>query len=478
MTVKKRLALSNIIMIIAPVLITCLVGLLCVASVYFTMYRSNGLGFSDSNEYYKTVQAVSNKMYEIFEHSRDSRLDRLKAISALINKNSMYMLVYEDGEVFFEEGNSDLTNGSLIRAAKLIDGKSFVSDDNCQLYYYYADVDGSHYDLYLFNTKSHTDNDSVKIMLIISGVVVILAILLSIFLTDKFLIKFVFTKIEEPLDILSKGVDEISCGNLDYRLEYENEDEFLSVCRDFNSMADRLKRSVELTRKNEENRKELLLDISHDLRSPLTSIQAYVEGICDGVASTPEMQKKYLETIKRKTVEIEKLVSALFAYSKLDMEELETDIRTVDMAKFMTETVDSVKDDYLTRGLAVNLVCTESVKADIDEELFFRIISNILDNSVKYKTAEVGRVDISLTKRENGCTVDFSDDGPGVADGQHEKLFEIFYRTDKARNNPGSGSGIGLAFVKKAVEVMGGNVRAEKSKLGGLAIVIDLEGQQ
>ena len=123
----------------------------------------------------------------------------------------------------------------------------------------------------------------------------------------------------EPLELLSYGVDQISRGNLDYRFEYSNDDEFLPVCTAFNGMAERL----ELARRNEENRKELLLDISHDLRSPLTSIRAYVEGLSDGMASTPEMQKRYLDTIKRKTEDIEKMVSALFAYSKLDMEEFE-----------------------------------------------------------------------------------------------------------------------------------------------------------
>lgn len=127
----------------------------------------------------------------------------------------------------------------------------------------------------------------------------------------------------EPLELLSYGVDQISRGNLDYRLEYSKDDEFLPVCTAFNGMAERLERSVELARRNEENRKELLLDISHDLRSPLTSIRAYVEGLSDGVASTPEMQKRYLDTIKRKTEDIEKMVSALFAYSKLNMEEFE-----------------------------------------------------------------------------------------------------------------------------------------------------------
>jgi len=478
MTVKKRLTVSNIIMIIAPVCITVLVGFLCLLAVYFTMHSSNGLGFSDQHKFYNTIQVASDAMYEVFEHGRENRRERLDIMSTLIDKNSMYMLVYENGEVFYESGNASLKDESLMNAATDIETKAFVSDDSCQLYYYQADSGKEHYDLYLFNTPIHSDNDSVKTVLIISTVIVCFAIIISIIFTNRFLTKFVFKEIEEPLNILSKGVEEISKGNLDYRLDYKNEDEFLPVCQNFNYMAVKLKQSVELLQKNEENRKELLLDISHDLRSPLTSIQAYVEGLSDGIANTPEKQKRYLETIKRKTVEIEKMVSSLLSYSKLEMEEFETDIRKVNMVSFLSEAVNSVWDEYRQRGLEITFDKKADITAKIDEELFLRVISNLFENSLKYKNKPVGKMLVTLEKNGEKAEVKFEDDGPGVKEDQLEKLFEIFYRTDKARNNPGSGNGIGLAFVKKAIGIMNGEVRAEKSALGGLSIIITLEEEK
>lgn len=98
---KKRLTVSNIIMIIAPVCITFLIGLICLLSLYFTMHKSNGLGFGDNNKFYNTVQVLSDSMYEVFEHGRENRRELLNIISTLIDKNSMYMLVYKNGEVFF-----------------------------------------------------------------------------------------------------------------------------------------------------------------------------------------------------------------------------------------------------------------------------------------------------------------------------------------------------------------------------------------
>lgn len=475
MTVKKRLTVSNIIMIIAPVCITFLIGLICLLSLYFTMHKSNGLGFGDNNQFYNTVQVLSDSMYEVFEHGRENRRERLNIMSTLIDKNSMYMLVYENGEIFFESGNDILKNESLMDAASDIKTKAFVSDNNCQLFYYDTTVKGAHYELYLFNTPSHSDNEAVKTVYIISVIVVSCAIIVSIVLTNRFLTKFVFKKIEEPLNILSKGVEEISDGNLDYRLDYKNADEFYPICRSFNYMADKLKQSVELLQKNEENRKELLLDISHDLRSPLTSIQAYVEGLSDGIAVTPEMQKKYLDTIKRKTVEIEKMVSSLLAYSKLEMEEFEMDMHRVNLSAFLDETVNGVSEEYRRRGLDILFEKDGDAFADIDEELFLRVAGNLFENSVKYKNKPEGRMLVTAEQSGNTIEVRFEDDGPGVNDDQLEKLFEIFYRTDKARFNPGAGNGIGLAFVKKAVGIMHGKVRAEKSPMGGLAIIITLE---
>ena len=150
-------------------------------------------------------------------------------------------------------------------------------------------------------------------------------------------------------------------------------------------MAGRLKKSVELTQKNEENRKELLLDISHDLRSPLTSIQAYVEGLIDGVADSPQMRDKYLQTIKRKTIDIEKMVSSLFAYSKLDMEEFSLNEEKIVFPDFIENTIESVKDEYSDKGLDIEIKSSDNLTSIDDRELLNRIMSNILDNSLKNK---------------------------------------------------------------------------------------------
>ena len=138
-------------------------------------------------------------------------------------------------------------------------------------------------------------------------------------LTNHFLSRFVFRRIERPLAVLSDGVHQISAGNLDHRIVYGEDDEFRRVCDDFNGMAAHLQASIEQVQKNERNRKELLTGISHDLRSPLTSIKAYVEGLQDGVAATPEARRAYLDVVKQKTDDIIGMVSQLFLYSKMDM---------------------------------------------------------------------------------------------------------------------------------------------------------------
>lgn len=160
------------------------------------------------------------------------------------------------------------------------------------------------------------------------------------------------------------------------------------------------------------------------------------------------------------------------------MEEFETDIRKLDLASFLNETVTSVCEEYRQRGLEIEFRKKADISAKIDEELFLRVASNLFENSLKYKNKPVGKMLVTLEREGEKAAVRFEDDGPGVNDDQLEKLFEIFYRTDKARNNPGSGNGIGLAFVKKAVGIMNGTVRAEKSRLGGLSIVITLEEEK
>ncbi|GHU77973.1 hypothetical protein AGMMS49992_27380 [Clostridia bacterium] len=158
--------------------------------------------------------------------------------------------------------------------------------------------------------------ESMRAQMVMLALLFMAGVVLIIYFTNRFLTKFVFRKIEQPLDMLSQGVRQIKNGNLDHRIEYEGQDEFQPVCEDFNEMAVRLKTSVDETLKNEQSRKELIAGISHDLRSPLTSIKAYVEGLIDGVAVTPEAQREYLHTIKTKTDDISKMVHSSFSFPR------------------------------------------------------------------------------------------------------------------------------------------------------------------
>lgn len=294
---------------------------------------------------------------------------------------------------------------------------------------------------------------------------------MSILITNRFLTKFVFKKIEKPLDILSGGVHEIRDGNLDYRIKYTGDDEFAHVCSDFNEMAVRLKQSVELTQKQEKSRKELIAGISHDIRSPLTSIQAYVEGLLDGVAKTPAVQRRYLETIKAKAENLAHIVSQLFLFSQMELGEYPENPSLIRLDKVISEIVSS--EDYKKSGLDISM---ELIPAEIyaDPIQIRRIITNILENSLKYKNKEKGMAWIRLEQTECGLRLTFLDDGPGVPEESLPHLFEVFYRSDPSRQHPDKGSGLGLAIVANAIRRMGGTAQAFCGTPHGLGIRIDL----
>lgn len=287
-----------------------------------------------------------------------------------------------------------------------------------------------------------------------------------------FLTKFVFKRIEEPLYILAGGVHEIRDGNLDYRITYVQEDEFRPVCEDFNEMAVRLKESVDRMQAQEKSRRELIAGISHDLRSPLTSIQAYVEGLLDGVARTPESQKRYLETIKQKAEDLAHIISHLFLLSKMELGEYPENPQRLSLDEKISETVSALQEEYERQGLEIH---TTLIPANINADPVYlhRILMNILENSLKYKKEGKANLWICLEEMPDGYRLSFTDDGPGVDQAALPHLFEVFYRNDPSRQNPGKGSGVGLAIVANAVQRMDGHIQALANEPQGLIIRID-----
>jgi len=290
--------------------------------------------------------------------------------------------------------------------------------------------------------------------------------------------------IVRPLKALCEGGRQLHDLNLAYRINYKKADEFRPACDAFDEMAAKLEAAAVEHQKNEANRRELIAGISHDLRTPLTSIKGYLEGLEAGVASTPAMREKYFATIKNKTADLEHIIEQLFLFSKLDMDEFPLTLRRVAIAPAFRNIIEEIAGEYAMRGLDIHTVETPQHSALDDDAvvltdtLYLRnVIINILENSVTHKTKERGNLDLCLSRSDSGTiALRFADDGPGVAAEALDKIFDAHYRADPSRNK--KGSGLGLAISSKIIERMGGTCRAELPEAGGLAIVICLPVQQ
>ena len=469
MTIKRRLFWSNILMIAVPVVSTALIGILCIALIWMSLTGGAGLGIKDPEDFDHACMAIS----EMFEYGIWGDSD-FSSIKPILDNNQMSLQILSDEKMIFEYGTKEDADEMLLSAARLLGGSCAITLDGRSLYVETERVKGKDYIICLFGGYHGRQTYSeLKVALTLSAIVILFTIFVSILLTNRFLTKFVFKRIEETLGILAGGVHEIRDGNLEYRIAYDRKDEFLPVCEDFNEMAARLKSSEDGLTRQEISRKELIAGISHDLRSPLTSIQAYVEGLLDGVARTPEAQKRYLETIKAKAQDLAHIISQLFLFSKMDLGENPENPCNLRLDEKIAETVAALKEEYRERGIDIHLE-SEQVEICADPVYLHRIVTNILENSLKYKEKESGNVWIRLRRTDNGCRLSFADDGPGVPEDALPHLFEVFYRSDPSRQNPGGGSGLGLAIVAGAVQRMGGTIQARLNEPEGLCICIDL----
>ncbi|MCL1994038.1 MAG: HAMP domain-containing histidine kinase [Spirochaetes bacterium] len=300
----------------------------------------------------------------------------------------------------------------------------------------------------------------------------IAASLLSNFFTHR-----MTKRIVKPLEPLGEGVRQIQAGNLAHRIDYTGDDEFLPICQAFDEMAARLEASNAQQKKDEASRRELIAGISHDLRTPLTSISGCVEGLDTGIASTPAMQERYLGFIKNETAHMKHMIDQLFLFSKLDMDEFPLNLHRVDVSAMLCEMIEDSLAMYESRGLSVHFAeMPQAVFVNADVSLFRNVVVNILENSIKYKTSDQGRMDISAYCTAGNIFLRFADDGPGVDAQSLPKIMDVFYRADPSRNK--KGSGLGLAISAKIIQGMGGDIHAESPNGGdgghGLVIVIRL----
>ena len=278
---------------------------------------------------------------------------------------------------------------------------------------------------------------------------------------------WIYRSIATPLVKLKKATQNIKEGNLDFVLDVEGDDEFSELCRDFEEMRKRLKESAEEKVLLDKENKELISNISHDLKTPITAVKGYVEGIMDGVADTPEKMDRYVKTIYNKTNEMDHLINELTFYSKIDTNRIPYTFSKLNVEDYFGDCAEEVGLELETRG--IELVYANYVESGVlviaDGEQIRRVIHNIISNAIKYMDKPKGIIQIRVKDVGDFIQVEIEDNGKGIAAKDIAYIFDRFYRTDVSRNSSKGGRGIGLSIVKKILEDHGGKVWAT-SRLG------------
>jgi signal transduction histidine kinase len=478
MTIKRRLFVSNIMMIVIPVIL----GISITCAMQLALMKISGVNIDDlfdGGEHFSKMTERTRSFSEKWPHSVSleqiqSDMERMcRKISKEKDNSDISFAVFLNGERMYAAGN--FTDTPLLVNALSKPGSHYFILDRICLY----TADAGEYKIVLMNANYRSrgmihssDNRSfIKTLAGFSFALVVIIILA----TTRFLTRKVFESIATPLDTLVYGVHQIRDGNLSYRIDYSGKDEFSAVCADFNEMAERLLDMVNRRQKDEENRKELVAGISHDLRTPLTSILTYVEGIEIGLASNPQIERHYLDTIKNKAKDLEHIVRQLFLLSKLDIGEFPMRMKRINIGNWLSDFVDNASEEYGQKGLKVELAeNAHGAEVLVDSVQLGNVLTNIMENSLRYVDKEQKITRVACRVDSKNAVIALSDNGPGVPGEALDKLFHMFYRGDKARRDVSQGSGLGLAISAKIIERFGGTIKAENISGGGLSVTVTL----
>lgn len=489
MTIKKKIRLSNIMMVLIPILFTAIVINVCLHTSLGSFWYTLEAMYSDENSIQFAQSMIYTYQQELWENNwgqgvhtdvsgEITRTDEMYHLENKLSGMGYQFMITKNGKLIYTNLTEEDMQAARSVAGDAIDTAKTLTASRHEVSvikntFYHGEKTFCITAVHRQQTDQGVVNYLKNYILKYLYGIILFFVLLTLFV-NGISSWWISRSILKPLRQLSMGTKEIREGNLDTVMGYQKKDEFGEVCRDFDEMRAYLKESVDQRLRDEKRRKDLIRGISHDLRTPLTSIIGYLDGLMEGIADTPEKRTRYLSAIKTRTGNLVSLVDSLSEYTRLDngfcyhMEE-------ADLKEFVEQYLETCRHDAEQNKVEMKFVYgKEAFPVQIDREEFKRVLDNLFTNTVKYRNSEKSRILITLKRNLEGADIElvFQDDGPGVPGESLEQLFDSFYRVDDARSQLEKGSGIGLAVVKEIILGHGGKVKAENRD--GLAIVIHL----
>ncbi len=304
----------------------------------------------------------------------------------------------------------------------------------------------------------------------------ILAIII-LFAGSASILYSLYRSILRPINKLKNSAESITAGKLNVPVTAESDDEIGELCMAFEAMRLKLKDQIEQNIQYEKDSKELISNISHDLKTPMTSIKGYIEGLMDGVADTPEKRERYLKTIYNKVNDMNSLIEELFLYAKLDSNSVTYSFIKLNVNAYFQDCADEISLDLQSQGVSFGYFnyADESTVVIADPEQLKRVINNIVGNSVKYASPDRPlSINIRISDEPEFIRVEIQDNGKGIARKELPYIFDRLYRTDASRNSSRGGSGLGLSIARKIIEEHGGKIWAESTEGVGTTMIFVL----
>lgn len=482
MSIRLRMLLSYTAMLVVTISLFIISGLLMIIAI---TGDTSSIKHLFANHYsHKPITAQEESVFLELKYLA------LKQPEQLLDKNTLKVfdkqligvpsaLIIRKGDTFVYKTDRLKSIHSIKNLPKFEPSNIHIRDTISYGKYYFSYVK---FDFY-FNDK---DIGSIYVIKKVSPYValsknlfpILIGVLFILLIVTNGILNFLVTRsIVTPLSALKLATQKIRDGNLNFKVKVRTNDEIGQLSLAYEEMRQKLKESIDLQIKYEENRKELISNISHDLRTPLTAIKGYVEGIKDGVADTPQKMDSYLSTIYKRATDMDALIDDLFLFSKLDLKKIQFNFEEVDMVRYIHYFIEELSWDFEEQGIKVRFHVHENNHKLViaDREKLKRVFVNIIQNSIKHMKNDEKIIEFSIENAHGFIKIEIMDNGNGIEPTSLPHIFDRFYRADNARNALTGGSGLGLAISKQIIHEHGGEIWVESELTKGTSIFFTLQ---
>ena len=485
--ISTRITLATVFGVLIPLIIIGIVGTLFYSafSTYFDFKTLDSNTYSVVNvfQWNQLLNGIADEL--ISDHSDERKLKEIESLATPAKKTGSLIYISNSSGDFYTNSDKEAVFNTANKIIPVnIQKNTYCVTAKGMVLLTRAASENEEY-LILIADPNYTLNDVIDEAsiegfntIIYGRGAFIIAVILAVFFITALILSFITAStIIKPIRKLEEGSREIAQGNLDYAIDYKSTNEIGETVDSFNMMTDRLRESIHWKNEAEASRKEMIAGVAHDLRTPMTSVKGYVEGIMDGIADTPEKQQQYLQRIYDSTDSMEKLLDELLTVSKLETGKVTLDIQKIRINDFLYDCREFIGPYLEENGFEYTYdnKCSDDAFVMLDSDQFQRVIKNIVLNAVRYSKKDVkGFVRFSAAEYNRTVIIAIEDNGIGISSENLPRIFDSFYRADTARTNVSEGSGLGLYVCKQIVELHEGRIWASSKEGEGTTIHIAL----